>query len=196
MDVPLTPGLIIRGQGFGATLVALAVMLVIAPVLAAKMAADAPLDVAVKAAFLFNFAKFADWPALPAGTHILFCVVGDEAVPTALAATVRGHNIGGHGLDVSRPEDTAGWRTCHLFFIADTEIQRGAVGLIALKALPVLTVSDGKGFSQTGGIIELYVDGGRMRFVINVDAVEQAGLRLSSRLLGLAKVIRNVGGPQ
>ena len=61
----------------------------------------------------------------------------------------------------------------------------------AIKTLPVLTVSDGKGFSQAGGIIELYVEGGRMRFAINVDAAERSGLRLSSRLLGLAKVVRD-----
>jgi hypothetical protein len=60
-----------------------------------------------------------------------------------------------------------------------------------LRTLPVLTVSDGKGFSHASGIIELYVEAGRMRFAINVDAVERSGLRISSRLLGLAKVIRN-----
>ena len=57
-------------------------------------------------------------------------------------------------------------------------------------ALPVLTVSDGKGFSQSGGIIELYIDDGRIRFAINVDAADHAGVHLSSRLLGLAKIVR------
>ena len=70
-------------------------------------------------------------------------------------------------------------------------LRRSAGGLDAIRTLPVLTVSDGKGFSQAGGIIELYVEGGRMRFAINVDAAERSGLRLSSRLLGLAKVIRD-----
>jgi hypothetical protein len=60
-----------------------------------------------------------------------------------------------------------------------------------IKTLPVLTVSDGKGFSLAGGIIELYVERGRTRFAINIDAAERSALRLSSRLLGLAKVIRN-----
>ncbi len=69
--------------------------------------------------------------------------------------------------------------------------ERSAGGLAEIKTLPVLTVSDGKGFSLAGGIIELYVEGGRMRFAINVDAAERSGLRLSSRLLGLAKIVRN-----
>ena len=60
-----------------------------------------------------------------------------------------------------------------------------------LYMLPVLTVGDGKGFSHAGGIIELFVEGGKMRFAINMDAAERAGLHLSSRLLGLAKVVRD-----
>jgi hypothetical protein len=66
--------------------------------------------------------------------------------------------------------------------------------LAVIKTLPVLTVSDGKDFSQAGGIIELFVESGRMRFAINMDAAEGSGLRLSSRLLGLAKVTRNGHG--
>jgi hypothetical protein len=63
--------------------------------------------------------------------------------------------------------------------------------LKAIRALPVLTVSDPKGFSKAAGIVELYVEGGRMRFAINLDAAVHSGLRLSSRLLGLAKIICN-----
>ena len=154
-------------------------------------AEDISLNVAVKAAFLFNFAKFAEWPALPSGGPITLCVVGNEAVGVALAETVRGQNIGGHPLDVLRPSDTAVWRTCHLLFIADADARRSSAGLTAIKSVPVLTVSDGKAFAQTGGIIELYVDSGRMRFAINVDAAARSGLRLSSRLLGLANVVRD-----
>ena len=77
-----------------------------------------------------------------------------------------------------------------LLFIADGETPRFAGGLGGIKGLPVLTVSDGKGFVEAGGIIELYLEGGRMRFAINVDTAERAGLRLSSRLLRLARVVR------
>ena len=69
--------------------------------------------------------------------------------------------------------------------------RRSADGLDAIRTLPVLTVSDGKGFASAGGIIELYVEDGRMRFAINVDAAERTRLRISSRLLGLAKVVRD-----
>ena len=144
----------------------------------------------LKAAFMLNFAKFIEWPALPAGAPIAVCIVGDEGVAAALVLTVRGQHISGHALDVSRPQNSAMWRDCHLLFIADGQFQRSSVELGGIRTLPVLTVSDGKGFADTGGIIELYLEGDRIRFAINVDAAERSGLHVSSRLLGLAKIVR------
>ena len=157
---------------------------------ASAQTATAP-DADVKAAFLFNFAQFTEWPALASDAPITACIVNDEGVAAALAKTVRGRNISGHALEVSRPQDSTTWRTCHLLFLAEGVVRRAAAELREITALPVLTVSDSKGFSRAGGIIELYVEGGRMRFSINVDAVNRSGLRLSSRLLGLAKIVRN-----
>ena len=104
---------------------------------------------------------------------------------------VRGQHISGHSFDVRVLQDSSKWRACHLLFVADAETRRFAAGLDEIKALPVLTVSDSKGYSLAGGIIEFYVEAGRMRFAINPDAADRSGLRLSSRLLGLAKVVRN-----
>lgn len=179
------------GGWLGVASIALAATLIAAPGIAADNGTDATPDVAVKAAFLYNFAKFTEWPALPAGAPIVVCIAGDDGIAAALVETVRGQNISGHTLEVRRSQDNAAWRVCHLLFIADAETRRAAGGLGAIKTLPVLTVSDGKGFSQASGIIELFVEGGKMRFAINVDAAEGSGLHLSSRLLGLAKVIRN-----
>jgi hypothetical protein len=170
--------------------VALAGTLIAAPGTAYGNGAEVATDTAVKAAFLLNFAKFTEWPALRTGDPIVFCIVGDDGIAAALLQTLRGQNISGHALEVQRGPESAAWRSCHLLFIAAAERRRSAVGLGAIKSLPVLTVSDGKGFAQEGGIIELYVEGGRMRFAINVDAAQ--GLQISSRLLGLAKIIRNV----
>ena len=178
-----------RGGRLATASVALVATLIAASGIAE--AADVAPDVAVKAALLYNFAKFAEWPGLPSGAAIAFCVVGDEGIAAALVETVRGQNINGHMLEVSRPQDSATWHACHLLFIAEPETRQSTPGLEAIRTLPVLTVSDGKDFSQAVGIIELYVEGGRMRFAINLDAADRSGLRLSSRLLGLAKIIRN-----
>jgi YfiR/HmsC-like len=191
MDVPVMSTRRCRGGSLGIAIIALAATLIAASGIAADNGTAAAPDVAVKAALLYNFAKFAEWPALPSGARLLICIVGDDAIAAAVVETVRGQNISGHALDVSRPQDTGSWHVCQLLFIADAETRRSAGALGGIRTLPVLTVSDGKGFSQTAGIIELYVQDERMRFAINVDAAERSGLHLSSRLLGLAKIIRN-----
>ena len=180
-----------RRRRISVAIVALAATLVAASGTAADNATDAATDVTVKAAFLYNFAKFAEWPSLAPEAPIVACIVGGDDIAAALVDTVRGQKILGHKLEVWRPQDSSTWRVCNLLFISDIEIRRSADGLVGIKKLPVLTVSDGKDFCQVAGIIELYVEGGKMRFAINVDAAEQSGLHLSSRLLGLAKVIRN-----
>jgi len=191
MDVPVTSVLCCRNGWLSVAIVALAATLFAASGIAANNATDAATDVTVKAAFLYNFAKFAEWPALPPESPIVACVVGGDDIAAALVETVRGQKILGHKLEVWRPQDSSTWQTCNLLFISDVETRRSGGGLVAIKKLPVLTVSDGKDFCQAAGIIELYVESGKMRFAINVDAVEQSGIHLSSRLLGLAKVIRN-----
>lgn len=191
---PVTRLLLLMLFGLGAVPsrgIALAATFIAAPGIAADTSTQTAPDVAVKAAFLYNFAKFTEWPALPSGAPIIACIVGDDGIAGALVETVRGQNISGHALEVWRPQQDTSWRVCHLLFIADAETRRAAGGLVEIKTLPVLTVSDGRGFSRAGGIIELYVEGGRMRFAINLDAADRSGLHLSSRLLGLAKVMRD-----
>jgi hypothetical protein len=161
---------------------------------ASQAASQTAAEPALKAAFLFNFAKFAEWPALPPGDPLVVCVVGDDRIAAALVETVRGEHISGHPIDVRRPQDSATWRMCHVLFIEGTETRRYEGGLDGVKSRPVLTVSDGKDFSRATGIIELYVEAGRLRFAINVDAAERSGLRLSSHLLGIARVVHNVPG--
>ena len=180
-----------RGRWRGVAGIALAATLMSPPAFAAGHGTDAAQDVPLKAAFIYNFAKFAEWPGLAANAPIIVCIVGDDEIAATLVNTVRDQSISGHKLEVWRPQDSGTWKTCHLLFLSDAETRRSRGGLGGIKALPVLTVSDAKGFSQAGGIIELYVEAGRMRFAINTDAAERSGLHLSSRLLGLAKVIRD-----
>ncbi len=184
------PGL--RAGCLSVATVALATTLLEAPPIGASSGTQVGRDISsVKAGLLFNFAKFAEWPALPPAAAIVMCVAGDERIAAALADTVREQTIGGHALNVWRSPDTATWRDCHLLFIGDAELRRSASGLGAIRTLQVLSVSDQKDFAQASGIIEFYVESGRMRFAINVDAVDRSGLRLSSRLLSLARIIRD-----
>lgn len=179
-----------RRHGPGLATVALAVAVLTTPVHTVTPSQAAP-DVAVKAAFIYNFAKFTEWPAMSPGAPIILCVAGDDDIASALVQTVRGRDINGHALEVWRPEASTTWRACGVLFITSAELRRAGGRLAEVRPLPVLTVSDHDGFARAGGLIELYVEGGRMRFAINVDAVKRSKLRLSSRLLGLAKIVTN-----
>jgi len=145
----------------------------------------------LKAAFLFNFARFADWPALPPDAPITICVSGDEPLASALASALHGQTAESHGIAVTRlaGADPA-WRTCQMLFIGGADKSQIARVVGDAGTLPILTVSDTARFAEAGGLIELYLDNGRMRFAINIDAVQRSRVRLSSRLLGLAKIVR------
>lgn len=161
------------------------------PFAAASQGPQRATDVVLKAAFVYNFAKFAEWPALRTGQAIAVCIVGDDGMAAEFDKTANGKGIGGHVVAMTRPVDTSTWSACHVLFIADTEARRSAKELFLIRTAPVLTVSDAPGFARGSGLVELYVEDGRMRFAINVDALGRSGLQLSSRLLGLAKIIRD-----
>jgi YfiR/HmsC-like len=146
---------------------------------------------ALKAAFIYNFAKFADWPADASPTGPLtICVLGDAAVADALDSTSKGRNIAGRDVVVSRVKpDTI--RGCHVLYLTGFDAKRSLQIVDDLKNAPVLTVSDCERFAQGGGVAGLFVEGDKMRFAINVDAAQRARIHLSSRLLSLATVVKD-----
>lgn len=168
-----------------------AAAIVATPLGAASQGPERATDVVLKAAFLYNFAKFAEWPALGTGQTITVCIVGDDGLAAAFDKAAQGKPIGGHAVAMTQPIDTSTWKACHVLFIGDTEARRFADELSVIRTAPVLTVSDAPGFARRSGLVELYVEDGRMRFAINVDALERSRLQLSSRLLSLARVIRD-----
>jgi hypothetical protein len=144
---------------------------------------------ALKAAFLYNFAKFVEWPADAAAGPLTLCVIGDPAVADALEATVKGHAIDGRDVVVSRIKGTP-VRGCQLLYVADTDAKRAAQIIDEVRTAPIFTVGDRDQFLQWGGIAGFFVEGAKMRFAINVEAAQRAHLRLSSRLLSLAKLVK------
>jgi hypothetical protein len=155
-----------------------------------ESAIDPKSDVAVKAAFLYNFARFVEWKSLPPGGALTVCIVGDARITSALLDVVRDQKIDGHALDVRTTASDGPLRSCDIVFVSTSVPRHAQTMLESLTTLPILTVGDGKGFAQSSGIIEFLVEDGRMRFAINTDSAERAGLRLSSRLLGLARIVR------
>jgi hypothetical protein len=137
-----------------------------------------------KAAYLFNFVKFVEWPTSAADT-LTVCFLGGQGVHEALASGIDAKRVGPRKLIVRRIEPPASVASCEVLY-ADA----GSVDLSLSAGLPVLTVSDAPQFATHGGMIELFTENHRLRFVINVANVHKAGLRISSDLLKLAASVQ------
>ena len=140
----------------------------------------------LKAAFLFNFAKFIDWPpnALENATGVSVCVLGDDPFGDLLDRTLAGKSVHERPLVVRRHDTLGDTGGCHILFVSAAEERR--LARVAPPEAPVLTVGETDGFVQRGGIIAFAMDDKRLRFEINADAADRAGLRISSQLLKLA----------
>ena len=142
----------------------------------------------IKAAILYNFAKFTRWPAESfdsADAPLQLCVFGADPFGAALE-TIEGKRVGSRNLSTRLIADTAEVRGCHLLFVSASERESFAEVLAATNRAAVLTVADSPDFSRAGGIITLNVIEDRTRFDVNRSAAEQAGLELSAKLLRLA----------
>jgi len=145
----------------------------------------------IKAAILYNFAKFTRWPAESfesAGAPLQLCVFGIDPFRDALA-TIDGKRVGSRNLRTRLITDTTMVDGCHLLFVSASENERLADILAATQGAAVLTVADIPDFSRAGGIITLNIVEDRTRFDVNRLAADQAGLKLSAKLLRLADTV-------
>jgi len=171
-------------------------MAILAAVLAAASVTTQSVSApALKAAYLLNFARFVEWPAdtVPAGAPLALCIVNDDAVASALEQAIDGRVVDGHALSIVRLPAGAALPICHVLYLAvSTSNAKQSLDVIAaLNDRFVLTVSDSPRFAQTGGMVELFLEQGRLRIVVNVDALQRAKVRLSSRVLTLATIVRD-----
>lgn len=173
--------------------VAAAVLLLAAPAAALHAQPRSAAEPSLKAAILFNVAKFITWPAdaLPPGSPLNICVDDDGPLARALQATIGGQTVDGRRVVVVETPADAALPACHLLYINGADRARALAEAGAVARAPVLTVSDAPGFAEGGGVLRLFVDAGRMRMAVNVDAARRAHIQISSRLLQVADVIRD-----
>ena len=144
----------------------------------------------VKAAFLYNLSKFIEWPGDARREEpISFCILGDDPFGTALDRTVADKRVGGRPVRIRRSGRLDDLTGCEVLFVSASERPRLDRLLAKLAGSPVLTTADFEGFAERGGMIGFVVRDGRLGLVVNVDAAERAGLRVSSRLLKVAAVV-------
>lgn len=155
-------------------------------------ALSGPLPIAqVKAGFLYNFALFVEWPVPPrSDAPLVIGVLGDEALLPALKQ-IEGRLANGRPIAVRALDDSDDPAKCAVLYIGSAEDRRAALSLSRVGTAPVLTVGESARFTQIGGIVRLYTDDGRLRFEINVTRSHRAGIRISSKLLGLARVVED-----
>jgi hypothetical protein len=164
----------------------------IALVLLTPMAAVAQdvTEPALKAAFIYSFAKFTQWPAdaMATGAPLVLCVIGDAAIGGALEQAVKGRTLEGHSIGVTQPAyDGRALRACHIAYVSGLTAGQAADVIAGLQDAPVLTISDVEGFTQLGGIAQLFFEHGQLRFHVQLEAAKRARLSISSTLLALAR---------
>lgn len=153
-------------------------------------------EYAVKAAYLYNFAKFVEWPLQSfdrADAPLLICITGANPFGEALAS-LADKTVEHHPVEVRHQPDAANLEHCHIVFVSRAEPGRWTAVRDRCGGLPILTVSDIGDFVRQGGMIGLVESDQRIRFDINLAAARQAGLRLSSQLLKLAMTVIQTRG--
>jgi hypothetical protein len=151
----------------------------------------------VKAAYLFNFGQFVEWPAQAydsPNAPFVIGVVGEDPFGNTLDEAIAGESLGGHPLIVRRFKTPRDISACNILFIGRSEAARLEETLKALQGRSVLTVTDITGAERRGAIIVLVNENNRVRMRINVAAARASNLVISSKLLRPAEVVGNEGG--
>jgi hypothetical protein len=146
-----------------------------------------PTEYQVKAAYIYNFAKFVEWPAGGSG-DIDVCLLGDDPFGNDLSL-IEGKKIINRKIVIKEVASYRNASGCDILFISSSEENNLTRILKFLKRSPVLTIGDSEGFAEKGVMINFYMENRTVRFEINPKAAGHAGLRISSNLLRIAKIV-------
>lgn len=147
----------------------------------------------VKAAYLYNFAKFVEWPPqsfASSNAPIVICILGEDPFGGSVQELLRGKTAAGRAVVVRPVADLPGAKGCHMLFVGSGTWRYSRPALRSVSGDGLLTVGEAPGFTAGGGMINFKLDAGRVRFEINVEAARQAHLQISSKLLSLAEIVR------
>jgi hypothetical protein len=179
-------------------MLAICASLAAAAALRPAAAQDAPgsREYEIKAAFIYNFTKFVEWPAaalVPGAEPIVIGVLGDSPCAQALEELTRGRKVNGHPILVKRVESAQEAGSAHVLFVGAAHEAQFVRLEPALAKAPVLTVGEAASFATDGGMINFLMQGDKVRFEVNVDSAERAGVKISAQLLKLAAAVRRSG---
>ncbi len=147
----------------------------------------------IKAAFLYNFIQFVKWPnarfSNPDGAFQIG-ILGSDPFGATLDDTFKGEQVNGHPFAIKRSVHVQDLEDCQLIFISRSEGNIDAI-VAQLKSKAILTVSDSEGFAEKGVDINFFLAGGKVRFEINQQSTEKCGLKMSSQLMSLGKIVKS-----
>jgi hypothetical protein len=172
--------------------VSLALAAAVGPV---SLGAQRGVEYEVKAAFIYNFIQFVMWPGTmsESSTPFRVCLYNANPFGMVLERTVRAEQVNGRPIVVERVQAGAAVSQCQILFVPQSQSDLEGVAVRAAAGSPVLTVGESPGFLRAGGMINLFVDGGRVRFDVNVAAAAARDVTISSRLLRIARNISEAG---
>ena len=158
-----------------------------------RVEAQRALEYEVKAAFLYNFITFVEWPpdSVRPGEPFRLCTFGDDPFGSALERIVAGDTVDGRPIVAERVTLESIPGRCQILFVPQSQTPRAPMAIRAAGTGPVLTVGESPEFLRQGGLVNFVVDAGRVRFDISAEGAAARGLRISSKLL---RVARTTGG--
>lgn len=155
--------------------------------------ADSAGEYELKAAMLYNLTQFVEWPASAypdLHAPILLCILGRDPFGSSLTATVLRKTVNGRPVLIRHPQNDKEARGCHVLYISSSERKATAQIYATLNGSSVLTVGEMTQFAAHGGMIQFSLEDQQVRFDINLDAASRAGLKISSKLLVLARIVK------
>lgn len=156
-------------------------------------APEQPEEAQVKSAIILNMARYVDWPAesfSSDGAPMTFCYAGQGTLSASLSS-LQGKTVKGHPVVIRRMSSSMDTAGCHVVVVDATERRSAAAIIDRTRRLPILTVGDVSGFSRDGGMVELFLQAGKVRFDINLTAARHSRLKISSQLLKVARIVRS-----
>jgi hypothetical protein len=155
--------------------------------------ADVNREYAIKAAYLYQFSRYVQWPAesfADNGAPLVIGVLGSDPFGDVLAEIARSKRMESRPIVVRRFDSMAQYTPCHILFIsASVSAEEKAAAIRKLKGIPTLTVGEEPAFAEQGGMINFFLEENRIRFEINDEVAKQDQLKISSKLLSLAKIV-------
>ena len=157
---------------------------------------DERMEYPVKLAFLYNFTKFVEWPPdsySDASAPLRICVAGNDPFSDDLKQELLSRTVGGRRVELTILKSSNTLKRCQLVFVPITEKKRAAEIVASLSGSSALTVGESAGFTRQGGMINFTVEDNKLHFEVNVAAAERARLKISSKLLILARIVKEPG---